>query len=317
MSIELRHLRCAETAERCGSFRQAADALYLKQSNLSRRVRHLEEELGVALFERTNGGVRPTRAGRDFVRGIRRILDELQIVIEGTKAVGRGEAGYLTIGFYTSLSAGNLKASLIEFCRRYPRVDFSTVEGARARLLDGIHNGTIDIAIVTGEPASDFDHSMVLWSERIVVALPEDHPLAAKEVIDWTDLKRERFLLSERDPGPEIRDILVAKLNSPGVSLDIIRHDVTPENIKSLVGAGHGVSLMCEACIGATNAGVVYREACDGNGSTRIVYRAYWRDENNNPALGNFIRLLEERCPSIASGNGGRGGFSRTRDRSP
>jgi DNA-binding transcriptional LysR family regulator len=280
-------------------------------------VRHLEEELGVALFERTNGGVRPTRAGRDFVRGIRRILDELQIVIEGTKAVGRGEAGYLTIGFYTSLSAGNLKASLIEFCRRYPRVDFSTVEGARARLLDGIHNGTIDIAIVTGEPASDFDHSMVLWSERIVVALPEDHPLAAKEVIDWTDLKRERFLLSERDPGPEIRDILVAKLNSPGVSLDIIRHDVTPENIKSLVGAGHGVSLMCEACIGATNAGVVYREACDGNGSTRIVYRAYWRDENNNPALGNFIRLLEERCPSIASGNGGRGGFSRTRDRSP
>lgn len=317
MSIELRHLRYAEMAERYGSFRQAADALSLKQSNLSRRVRHLEEELGVALFERTNGGVRPTRAGRDFVKGIRRILEELQIVIERAKAVGRGEAGYLTIGFYTSLSAGNLRASLIEFDRRYPQVDVSTVEASRARLLDGIHNGTIDIAIVTGEPASDFDHSMVLWSERIIVALPEDHPLAASEIVYWTDLKHERFLLSERDPGPEIQDILVAKLSSPGDVPDVIRQDVTPENIKSLVGAVRGVSLICEACMGATYAGVVYREARDGNGSTRIGYRAYWRAGNDNPALNNFIRLLEERCPPVANGSVNRGASSRTRDRSP
>lgn len=293
-------------AERCGSFRKAADLLALKQSNLSRRVRHLEEQLGITLFERTSGGVRPTLAGRDFVSGVRRILDELQGVVDGAKAVGRGEAGYLMIGFYTSLSAGNLRASLVEFGRRYPQVAISTVEGSRSRLFDGIHNGTIDIAIVTGEPASDVDRAMVLWSERIIVALPADHPLAANEIIYWTDLKRERFLLSERDPGPEIQDILVAKLSSPGDMPDVVRHDVTPENIKSLVGAGRGVSLMCEACMGASYVGVVYREARDGNGSTRIGYRAYWRDSNDNPALLNFIRLLEERCP-VANGNGARG----------
>jgi len=56
VSIELKHLRYAEAAERCGSFRKAADLLAVKQSNLSRRIRHLEEQLGVALFERTNGG---------------------------------------------------------------------------------------------------------------------------------------------------------------------------------------------------------------------------------------------------------------------
>lgn len=119
MAIELKHLRYTEVAERCGSFRKAADLLALKQSNLSRRVRHLEEQLGVALFERTNGGVRPTSAGQDFINGVRRVLNELQIVIDGAKAVGRGEAGYLTIGFYTSLSAGNLRASLVEYGRRW------------------------------------------------------------------------------------------------------------------------------------------------------------------------------------------------------
>jgi DNA-binding transcriptional LysR family regulator len=120
VSIELKHLRYAEVAERCGSFRKAADLLALKQSNLSRRVRHLEEQLGIALFERTNGGVRPTSAGRDFVNGVRRVLNELQIVVEGAKAVSRGEAGYMTIGFYSSLSAGNLRASLVEYGQRFP-----------------------------------------------------------------------------------------------------------------------------------------------------------------------------------------------------
>lgn len=305
VSIDLKHLRYVDTAERCGSFRRAADSLSIKQSNLSRRVRHLEKELGVALFERTHGGVRPTLAGRDFIRGVRRILGELQIVVDGAKAVGRGEAGYLTIGFYTSLSAGNLRASLVEFGRRYPQVAVSTIEGSRTRLLDAVHSGTIDIVIVTGEPVSD--RSMALWSERIIVALPEDHPLAANKIVYWTDLKRERFLLSKRDPGPEIRDILVEKLRLPGNALEIVMHDVTPESIRSLVGAGCGVSLMCEACIGASHAGAVYRETRDGNGSTRIVYCAYWREGNDNPALGNFIKLLEERCPPVVNGNGSRG----------
>lgn len=315
--IELKHLRYAEAAERLSSFRKAAEALKLKQSNLSRGIRALEEQLGIALFERTNGGVRPTSAGRDFVNGVRRVLNELQIVVDGAKAVGRGEAGYLTIGFYTSLSAGNLRASLIEYGRRFPQVEISTVEGSRSRLFDGIQNGTIDIAIVTGESASDFSRSMMLWSERIIVALPEDHPLAANEIIYWTDLKRERFLLSERDPGPEIQDILVAKLSSPGDMPDVVRHDVSPENIKSLVGAGRGVSLMCDACMGASYAGVVYREARDGNGSTRIGYQAYWRDGNENPALQNFIRLLEERCPPVANATGPSGASSQTPDPSP
>jgi DNA-binding transcriptional LysR family regulator len=317
MPIELKHLRYAEAAERCGSFRKAADSLAVKQSNLSRRIRSLEEQLGVKLFERTNGGVRPTPAGRAFLHRARRILEELQVLVDGAQAVGRGDAGHITIGFYTSLSAGNLRASLVEFARRFPDVEISTVEGSRSRLCGGIQNGTIDVAVVTGDPAPDCGLSMVLWSERIIVALPEGHPLATNEIIYWTDLKGERFLLSERDPGPEIQEILISKLASPGDLPDVVRHDVSPENIKSLVGAGCGVSLMCEACVGASYAGVAYREARDGNGATRIGYCAYWNDGNDNPALRNFIRLLEERCPPVANGNGSLGASSRTPDPSP
>ena len=87
---------------------------------------------------------------------------------------------------------------MVEYSHRFPLV-ISTVEGSRTRLVDGIQNDTINIAV---EAASDCNRSMVLWSKRIIVALPENHALGVNDIIYGTDLKRERFLLSERDPGP-------------------------------------------------------------------------------------------------------------------
>ena len=112
----------------------------------------------------------------------------------------------MTIGFYTSFSAGNLSATLVEYSRRFPQVDISTVEGSRARLFEGIRTAKSTSPSSPASRHSDCNRSMVLWSERIIVALPEDHPLAANEIIYWTDLKRERFLLERArsrpgDPG--------------------------------------------------------------------------------------------------------------------
>ncbi len=262
----------------------------------------MEDSLGVAVFERSSGGVRLTAAGDEILRTSRHLVEELDHMMATAKAAGRGEEGRLAIGFYTSLSAGNLRASLMEHARRFSQVEIRTVEGARACLFAGLERGTLDIAIVTGEPTAREGKSMTLWSERIMVALPEGHPLAANEIVYWTDLRGETFLLSQRDPGPEIQDILLAKLASPGDRPKVVSHDITRENIKSLVGAGFGVSLMCEACVGANYTGVVYREARDGNGPTRISYAAYWQSDNDNPALAHFLKLLEERYPLPSNG---------------
>jgi DNA-binding transcriptional LysR family regulator len=295
--IELKHLRYADAAVRHGSFRKAAEALGLKQSNLSRRIRDLEEGLGYRLFERGNGGVRPTRAGREFLLGARRVLDDLETIMGGADAVARGAAGHLRLGFYTSLSAGNLRGTLFDYARRYPHVRIGAVEDVRSRLCAGLRNRTMDIAIVTGEAVAEATHSMALWSERLLIALPEAHPLAAREVLSWADLKRERFVLSTRDPGPEIEAILIAKLVSPGESLDIDHHDVNAESLKSLVSAERGITVVCESCLGSVPPGIVFRETRDGTGSTRVGFCAYWLPDNENPALGNFIEMLKERWP--------------------
>jgi DNA-binding transcriptional LysR family regulator len=302
MAIEIRHLRYAIAAAQQGSLRRAAEALRLRQSTLSRRIRQLEDSIGMVLFERSSGGVRTTQAGREFLRTARSILEQVDTLLTIAHSTGRGEAGRLAIGFYASLSAGNLRAALLDYAERFPQVDVNMVESSRTRLVTALKSGVLDLAIVTGENPLLDNNAMPLWSERIVVTLPEGHALAASETIYWTDLRGETLLLSEHDPGPEIQDLLVTKLASPGDRPKVVRHDVSRESIKSLVGAGFGVSLMTEACFGVSFAGVVYREVRDGAGPVRIGYSGHWRKDNDNPALANFLKLLGERYPLPSNG---------------
>jgi DNA-binding transcriptional LysR family regulator len=122
-AVDLQQLRYAVAAADYGSFRRAAGALLVRQSTLSRRIRQLEHSVGMIVFERSSGGVEVTPAGRDFLRMARSILDQVDTLLTNSHSAGRGEAGRLVIGFYTSLSAGNLRATLTDFRQRFPQID--------------------------------------------------------------------------------------------------------------------------------------------------------------------------------------------------
>jgi DNA-binding transcriptional LysR family regulator len=92
--------------------------------------------------------------------------------------------------------------------------------------------------------------------------------------------------------------MVVAKLASPAERPKMVRHDISRESIKSLVGAGFGIGLTIEASLGANFAGVIHREVRDGTGPTRVSHSAHWRQDNENPALAGFLKLLRERYPS-------------------
>ena len=141
--IDMQHLRYAVAAVDHGSFRRAADALLRRQSTLSRGIRQLEEAIGVVVFDRSSGGVRATRAGQSFIRSARAILEQMDTLLINADSSGRGEAGRLAIGFYTSLSAGNLRATLPDFKKQFPQVELETVERSRTRLATGLRNGVI------------------------------------------------------------------------------------------------------------------------------------------------------------------------------
>lgn len=301
MTIELRDLRRAIVVAQYRSLRQAAEALNVRQSTLSRGLRDLEFELGTPLFERTNGGTRPTIDGLEFLESARQILEETETVTARFKTRYRGSSGRLTVGVHASLSAGNLRATLIEYRRRFPNVETHLVDGSSDHLISDLLCSALDVAFVAEGNARWNGKALSVWSERVVIALPEGHQLSARQAIHWHDLKQEVLLLPQRGPGPEFGKLLMAKLGCTH-SCRIMYHDVSLDRLLTLVGAGWGILLALEGATGLMSPGVTYREVHDNSGPTRIIFRAYWRETNHNPSLPAFIETLRERYPDIAAG---------------
>ncbi|WLA47969.1 LysR family transcriptional regulator [Bradyrhizobium elkanii] len=305
MPVEFRDLRWAIAVSQHRSLRQAAETLGIKQPTLSRRLRNLDYKLGVTLFKRTNGGTRPTVEGQEFIEDARRILDQTEAMTVRVKSRSRGESGRLTIGVHTSLSAGNLRATLLDYQQRFPDVDRQLVDGASDHLISDLASSAIDVAFVA-EPNPNprwSDRSLLLWSERVVAALPANHPLTARDVVHWGELRREPLLTSRRGPGPEFVKLLNSKLGSSD-PCPLLRHDVVLDRLLSLVGVDWGILLVLESATGAVYPGVTFREVHDAEGPTRLSLRAYWRQDNCNPSLRPLLDLLRERYPDLSAAPG-------------
>jgi DNA-binding transcriptional LysR family regulator len=166
-SIELRDFRLAVIASQHRSLRQAAEAMGIRQSILNRRIRDLESRLGTVLFERTNGGTRPTVAGLKFVELADRVLEDAETALRSVRSQSRGEQGKLTLGVYASFATGNMYASLVDYHERFPDVDVHTVDGSQSRLTRALGRDAIDVAIMANFPSGWNDRALSLWSERV------------------------------------------------------------------------------------------------------------------------------------------------------
>ncbi len=293
--IELRKLRYIIAAAEAGSFSRAARNLNIKQATLSRHILEVEQRLGIAMFDRGTRGARLTPNGKTYLRTARRIVKEFEELNAWVRDTRTGEVGGLAIGFYTSFTAGNLRATLAGFRDFYPRVKLRGFERNRQMLLEGIENGLLDIVVMIGEAQYPNLRSRPFWSERILVAMPEGHPLASRERIHWTDLHGERFLLTERDPGPETRHMLLSKLWMPGYTPEIDMDDIGRDTVLSAIALGGFISIVAESALGIQVPGVVFREVHESNGHIRIGFSGYWREDNDNAALHRFLEFVAER----------------------
>lgn len=293
--IELRQLRYLIAAAEAGSFSRAARNLNIKQATLSRHIIEVEKRLGMALFDRKTRGATLTPNGQTYLRTAQRIVREFEELNGWVRASHNGATGRLAVGFYTSFSAGNLRATVGEFCERFPDVKVRGFERDRDMLLGGIENGLLDIAIMLGEAAYPGLRYHPFWSERLLVAMPEDHPLAARDRIYWPDLAGEHFMLTERDPGPETRNMLLGKLWTPGQAPEIDMEDVRRDTVLSTIALGGRISIVTESANGIQVPGVIFREVHETNGLARIGFSGYWRGDNDNTVLNRFLNFVKTR----------------------
>jgi DNA-binding transcriptional LysR family regulator len=206
--IELRHLRYFVAVAEELNFSRAADRLHMAQPPLSAAIRQLEQELGTQLLARTTREVRLTEAGRTFLDGARRTLDELDRARNDAQRAAAGETGQVRVGFSWSARFETLPAVGRAFRSSHPDVSLLTEEMWNARMLHALRSSTIDVAVaLCPEIASEFSY-LDLRSESIVALLAGSHPLAQRPEIGLQELADEGFLLFPRELAPRLYDFM-------------------------------------------------------------------------------------------------------------
>jgi DNA-binding transcriptional LysR family regulator len=280
------------------SFSRAAATLNVKQITLSRKVQQLEDRLGVKLFKRSTRGAEITENGRTFIEQARRIVTDVDNLRTTARNVSYGLQGRIAVGYCTPLMAGKLRLAISDYLTKFEDVQFDGVEAGLEKLFHGLHSHTIDVAVAPIGLDEDGIRSRRAWSERLFTVLPDDHVLGSKEPIYWQDLRREVFVVSAGGLGPIFGNLIAARLTEQGKRPNIIVQDTSLESVLSMVAAKRYISIASEASQGVDWADLSFYEIQDPTGPARLEYALYWRANNENPALQQFLRLIEERYPS-------------------
>ena len=291
-NIELRSIWHSIVAAEHFSFHKAASHLGLDQSVVSRRIRALEDQLGVSLFERSRAGVRLTGAGKEFVGQARSTLRDLDYAVKSARSAGNGSRGYLRVGFFCSLATGFLRELLVEFARAHKTVSIDLIHSAPRDHIQQIRDRTTDIAFFTGMPDFGDCDVELLWHERVFCVLPDGHPLALLDHVDWQNLRTENFMVSRDEPGPEIHEYLIKRLATLGFHPQVRRLAVCRESLIHLVAMGFGVTLTSESTIATPFRGVVFKPV--GGADDVLPCVGVWSPRNDNPALRRFVSKARE-----------------------
>jgi DNA-binding transcriptional LysR family regulator len=299
--IDLKHLRCALVAAELQSFSKAAAQMGVKNATLSSHISYLEQKCGAALFVRTARGVSPTEAGKAFLRAARRILDQMNDLYERTRAISDGRAGLISIGFITSITAGNLRSSIFAFEEAFPQIDVRSWESERSLLVSKLHAGALDILVASGASSIAGMLRLSLWSERIVAVLPADHPLTVKDHLHWSDLEGET-IIAPHTTIDVIQAVIASKVGYQRLAELVKPSGVSRESVFAMVGARRGITISSTSSTGAKIDNVIYRDLYDNDGPHLLNFSAYWRPDNENPALRSFLCFLRDRYSLAGSG---------------
>jgi LysR family transcriptional regulator, hydrogen peroxide-inducible genes activator len=254
--MTLTELRYIVTLAQERHFGRAAERCFVSQPTLSVAVKKLEEELGVALFERSKSTVQVTPLGEKIVEQAQRVLEQTSVIKELANAGKDQLASPLRIGAIYTIGPYLFPHLVPELRRQAPQMPLYIEEGFTGNLRRKLRSGELD-AIIVALPFTETDVvTKALYDEEFEVLIPADHPWAEREAIHKEELLKERLLLLGeghcfRDQILEACPAISQKLNSPsntltaeGGSLETIRHMVASKLgitvlPQSAIGTGH------------------------------------------------------------------------------
>ncbi|KPQ05594.1 MAG: Transcriptional regulator [Rhodobacteraceae bacterium HLUCCA12] len=289
--MELRQIHYFVAIAEAEHFGRAALRLHIAQPALSRQMKLLEREMGVALFERLPRGVRLTAAGRVFLNETRGLHAQIARAIDAAKAAAAGQHGALRLGFIEAAAwHGLVPDALRSFRTRFPGVELSLMAMPTAEQLAALRQGQLDAALVYNPLPADDLTTVPLVRHPVVLAVPAESPLARRDAVSLLDLADHPLIGFQRRASPRFFDDVHSRFRAAAFTPRYIAELMTETDILALVSTGAGIALANSAQMWRPPHGVRFIEVQDLGVSLELsLVHAH---ENEAPTLQQFAAIL-------------------------
>jgi len=245
--MNLKDLKYLVALADTGHFGKAAERTFVSQPTLSAQLKKLEQYLGVKLVERQPKNVQLTEVGKQIVVRARRMLDESDEIIALARNNTDPFAGKLKVGLIPTIGPYLLPRVMQKLRKALPHLGLMLYEHQTEALLKRLRDGEIDLGIMALPIAQDGLESRQLYEEAFTVALPNNHPLAAKSTIKVQDLKGQTLLLLE--DGHCLRDQALEVCSRIEIREAEDFRATSLETLRQMVVAGLGITLLPETAV--------------------------------------------------------------------
>ncbi|MBN8285170.1 LysR family transcriptional regulator [Zoogloea sp.] len=257
--MELRQLKYFEAVASTLNFSRAAERLHIAQPPLSRQIQQLEEELGVALLDRSSRPLKLTNAGSFFYDQTVQILARLKEVQIATRRIGDGSTRWMGIGFVPSILYGFLPNVLQRFTTENDNLDISLSELTSVQQAEALKAGRIDVGFGRLAIQDEGLQNIVLTEESLVVAIPSGSALTQEGEISLRRLVDEVLVLYPASPRPSFADQVLHQFSVRGYEVGKIYETNGLQTAIGLVAAGMGVTIVPDSVQRLRRDDVTYR----------------------------------------------------------
>ncbi|MEE1923321.1 LysR substrate-binding domain-containing protein [Pseudomonas sp. 148P] len=287
----IRHLWLFLAVAEEQNFGRAAKRLGMTQPPLTEQIQILEQALKVKLFERSRRGARLTPVGQAILPAVRKFADQLERLELAVEEAVAGHQGMLTIGAISSAMFDVLPGALERFKQDYPQVSVSVREIDSVEAVPALESGDIDVAFarLDGDLGNAIQW-LPLTEERLMVALPAEHPLAARSRVSLASLASEPLVMFARKVSPVYFDNLVATCRANGFSPRVLHEVRSVASQIAFVSCGQGIALVPAAMKKLAPANVVLRSLTQK--VSVVTTTLAWNSTRSNPLAEALVAQM-------------------------
>ncbi|MFM0502454.1 LysR family transcriptional regulator [Paraburkholderia caffeinilytica] len=287
MNIHAKSIRYFDVICRSGSIREAARRLHVDGSAVNRQLLNLEEEIGVALFERLPGGLRLTEAGRIFSHHVVTVLQDEQRALAELEQLQGVERGEVRVAAAESLNADFLPAVLEAMLRRYPKVRIHTFMLGSESIAHQVSSGEVDVgAAFAMQQGADLT-CVGSGIFRLGAIMAPDHPLAARKEVTFDDCAD--FPLVMANPDFAVHSLLLPLMQKAAKPVQPVVYTGSIELMRQLAMRGLGIAFQTRIGLNALCA------------DRRLAYVPLCESENVAAHLGFYVRSARALPPAVTA----------------